>query len=438
MDNSSMQALAREAVLYALPLYEMARMRAATCPRRDAQGRFAGSTPESTLRWVNHFIHTRQLLGPRHRQVVTPNNDTLYTNAWLDLSEGPVIVTAPASGARYYVLGLLDMYTNPFGYIGTRTTGNDAGRFLLHGPNWNASVPAGVTPLACPTDAVWIIGRVMVNDETDLAAAHAFQDGFSLTREDGGPAHRAYDVGMQPNEFMRDPQRFATVVNRALRENPPPAHETAMVERFAAVGIGAGQGDALSEAHTSLLGDAIGAVLEEVGAPQPSELGGGWFLPVEVHESYGDDYFARAQVARNYIGALGIEEAMYIMADRDADGAPLDGSHAYELHFPPGGLPQVDAFWSITMYDKADCMLVDNPLNRYSLGDRSPTMRNDPDGGLRLLFSAQPPKDPAAQGNWLPAPSAPFYLTLRLYMPRRAHLERTFVYPSIQRLSSRG
>ena len=108
-------SLAREAVLYTLPLYEMARMRAANCPRRDALGKFAGTTPESTLRWINHFVHTRQLLGPQHRQVVSPNNDTLYSNAWLDLSQGPLLLTVPASGDRYYVLGLLDFYTNPFG-----------------------------------------------------------------------------------------------------------------------------------------------------------------------------------------------------------------------------------------------------------------------------------------------------------------------------------
>src|SRR5687767_4945391 len=120
----SSAALMRDAILYTLPLYEMARMRAMTCPRRDAAGTFAGTSPDSTLRWVNHFIHTRQLLGPQHRQVVTPNNDTLYSNAWLDLSQGPLSITVPASGDRYYVLGLLDFYTNPFGYIGTRTTGN--------------------------------------------------------------------------------------------------------------------------------------------------------------------------------------------------------------------------------------------------------------------------------------------------------------------------
>jgi hypothetical protein len=434
--NATDTALLREAVLYTLPLYEMARMRAMTCPRRDAAGTFAGDSPESTLRWVNHFIHTRQLLGPQHRQVVTPNNDTLYTNAWLDLSETPVLIHVPDSGDRYYVLGLLDFYTNPFAYIGTRTTGNAAGTYVLHGPDWTGELPAGATPVACPTNAVWIIGRIMAAGPSDLAAAHSFQDAFRLTALDGSAVQRRFDVGMRPNEEPADPARYVDVVAHALRTNPPPAHEAAWVARFAQLGIGAQASSSKLDAdELAALGAAIPAVLEDIGAPQPSALGGGWFLPVEVHQSYGDNYFARAQVARNYIGALGIEEAMYLMADCDGTGAPLDGRHAYALRFPPGRLPQVDAFWSITLYNKTDCMLVDNPLSRYSLGDRSPTLRGDPDGGLSLYFGARPPTDEDRHGNWLPAPAAPFYLTLRLYVPRAGHLNKTFEYPPITRVA---
>lgn len=429
-------ALLRDAILYTLPLYEMARMRAATCPRRDSAGAFAGDTPDSPLRWINQLVHTRQLLGPQHRQVVTPNNDTLYTNAWLDLSHEPVLVTVPASGTRYYVLGLLDFYTNPFGYIGTRTTGPGAGTYLLHGPNWRGEAPAGVVAIACPTDAVWIIGRVMVAGPEDLAAAHAFQDGFRLLRLDGAPANRRFDVGMQPNEHLGDPARFVDVVARALRANPPPAHEQAMVATFSAVGIGAeASSRTLAPAQLAAIGDAISAVLSEIAAPQPSDLGGGWFLPVELHESFGDDYLARAQIARNYIGALGIKEAMYLMADCDSEGVALDGRHAYQLRFPPGQLPRVGAFWSITLYDKADCMLVDNQLDRYSLGDRSPSLHFGPDGDLTLFFGHQAPASGTMHGNWIPAPAAPFYLTLRLYVPEAEHLGKTYTYPPITRIA---
>lgn len=432
---ASSAALLRDAIVHTLPLYEMARMRAMTCPRRGAGGEFAGTSPDSTLRWVNHFIRTRQLLGPQHRQVVTPNNDTLYSNAWLDLSQGPLAITVPASGYRYYVLGLLDFYTNPFGYIGTRTTGNDAGTYLLHGPDWHGEVPDGAVAVACPTNAVWIIGRIMVAGAGDLEAAHAFQDGIRLARPDGKPAQERYDVGMQPNEHPADPARYVDVVARALRACPPPASEQALIARYAALGIGPdARSQDLDDAQLSAIGEGIRGVLAEIASPQPSALGGGWFLPVELHDTFGDNYFARAQVARNYIGALGVEEAMYLMADCDSSGLPLDGRQSYRLHFPAGRLPRVDAFWSITLYDKAHCMLVDNPLDRYSLGDRSPGLRHEPDGGLTLYFGSEPPHGTELHANWLPAPREPFYLTLRLYVPDAEHLDKTYVYPAITRI----
>ena len=161
-------------------------------------------------------------------------------------------------------------------------------------------------------------------------------------------------------------------------------------------------------------------------------MGGGWTMSVDVRESYGRHYLQRALVARNYIGALGVQEAMYIMADRDADGAPLDGRRAYRLHFAADNLPRVDAFWSLTMYDKSDCMLVPNAISRYSLGDRSPTLARNADGSLTLHLSATPPADHARRGNWLPAPAGPFYVALRLYVPQPAHLDRTYRYPAIE------
>ncbi|RZT30898.1 DUF1254 domain-containing protein [Cupriavidus agavae] len=430
--QSNPQQLARDAVIYTLPLYEMARMRAATCPRRDRAGQFAGDGAESTLRWVNHLIHTRELLGPQHRQVVTPNNDTLYTNAWLDLTRGPVVIDVPDFAGRYYVLGLLDFYTNPFGYIGSRTTGTGAGQFLLHGPDWQGQVPAGMHAVPCPTNAVWMIGRLLVDGEADLPVVHALQDAISLKRLDGAQAAFAFDVGMQPREHLGDARRFAEVVNRMLADNPPPPAEAALAQSFAAAGIGAGL--IPSAAQLDVLHGALADVLRDLAEPQASDMGGGWAMSVDVRESYGTNYLQRALVARNYIGALGVQEAMYVMADRAGEGAPLDGRHAYRLHFAPGNLPEVGAFWSLTMYDKGDCMLVPNAIDRYSLGDRSPSLQRAADGGLTIHFSAQPPADPALHGNWLPAPAGPFYVALRLYVPQPAHLDRSYRYPAIERV----
>jgi len=424
--------LARDAVIYTLPLYEMARMRAATCPRRDHTGAFAGEGPESTLRWINHLIHTRELLGPQHRQVVTPNNDTLYTNAWLDLSHEPVVLEVPDFHGRYYVLGLLDAYTNPFGYIGSRTTGTGAGRFLLHGPDWHGEVPAGMQPVPCATNAVWMIGRLLVDGDADLPAVHALQDAIALKRLDGEPAARTFDVAMQPREHLGDARRFAEVVNRMLAENPPPTAEAGEVAEFARAGIGAGI--VAAPAQIDALDAALRGVLDDLAQPQASDMGGGWAMSVDVRETYGTRYLQRALVARNYIGALGVQEAMYMMADRCADAAPLDGRFAYRLDFAADNLPQVGAFWSLTMYDKGDCMLVPNAIARYSLGDRSPTLARGADGSLSVYLSATPPRDEALHGNWLPAPAGPFYVALRLYVPQSVHLDRTYRYPAIERV----
>jgi len=430
--QNTLQQLARDAVIYTLPLYEMARMRAATCPRRDHAGTFAGDGPESRLRWVNHVIHTRQLLGPQHRQVVTPNNDTLYTNAWIDLSRGPVVLEVPDFKGRYYVLGLLDFYTNPFGYIGSRTTGTGAGRFLLHGPDWRGDVPDGMRAVACSTNSVWMIGRLLVDGDADLPAVHALQDAITLRQSDGAAAAFAFDVGMHPGEHLGDARRFAEVVNRALGENPPPSDEAGEVARFAAVGIG--RGIVPTPAQIDALDGALRGVLADLAEPQPSDMGGGWAMSVDVRESYGTNYLQRALVARNYIGALGVQEAMYVMADRCGDGAPLDGRHAYRLDFAADNLPEVGAFWSLTMYDKGNCMLVPNDIARYSLGDRSPSLTRGADGSLSLYLSAVPPRDGALHGNWLPAPAGPFYVALRLYVPQPSHLNRTYRYPAIVRI----
>jgi hypothetical protein len=165
---------------------------------------------------------------------------------------------------------------------------------------------------------------------------------------------------------------------------------------------------------------------------QPSELGGGWTTAVAVRTSFGDDIVTRARVARNWIGTLGIDEAMYIMAEVDAQGDALTGARRYVLRFPPGAGPQVGAFWSITLYRRSDCLLVANPIGRHSIGDRTHGLQHDADGSLGISIQAD---DPGPGKNWLPSPAGEgFYLTLRLYQPQREHLEGTFSYPPLRRV----
>ena len=432
---SDLHDAAQQAVIYSLPLYEMARMRAATCPRRGPGGEFAAAERESTLRWCNGFTHSRALLTPANREVVSPNNDTLYDNTWLDLSAGPLLIDVPDMGERYWTLGLLDFWTNPFAYAGRRTTGNRAQQLFVHGPRWQGDVPAGTVAIAAPGDDVWIIGRMLVDaDAADLAAAHRLQDAFAIRRAaDGAPAWQRTDIGFDGRRTdVPDADAYLRVVAAAMARNPAPAGEAALLKGFALFGLFDGRPAKEAQAR-----EAFASALLQVYAAlrtdtQAASLGGGWRVPVTIRTGYGDDYATRARVARNLIGALGIEEAMYPLCEVDAEGRPLDGRVRYELHFAPGQAPQVDAFWSMTMYRRRDCLLVENPIDRYSIGDRTPGLLWDADGGLRRRLQAT---DPGPGHNWLPTPADDdFYVVLRLYQPRTAHLRMRFHYPPLRRL----
>ncbi|MBX3623065.1 MAG: DUF1254 domain-containing protein [Rhizobacter sp.] len=408
-----------DSITQTLPLFEMMRMRASTTARRHPTLGFASADPGSGMRWVNQFTHTRRLLGPEDREVVSPNNDTLYSNAWLDLADGAVIIDTPDMGERYWTLGLLDAWTNPFAYVGRRTTGNRAQRTLIHGPHWQGEVPPDITTvIAAPGHDVWVIGRMLTAPTPDdHERVHALQAGLRLVRPDGRPAASRLDASLGlPATGVPTAEHYLAAVAEGLKRNPvprgetlhwPPAHDTlaqALPEVF----------DTLREHH------------------QPHALGGGWALPVAVRTHWGDDLQTRARVARNLIGTLGIDEAMYPMAEVDAEGRPLDGTHAYELRFAPEGGPQVGAFWSLTMYRRSDCLFVANPIGRYSIGDRTPGLRRERDGSLVIRLQAS---DPGDGFNWLPAPAGePFYVVLRLYQPRAAHLEFRYAYPPIQRV----
>lgn len=404
----------RQQVVQTLPLFEMARMRAANTTRRHPEAGFAGDTPDSSMRWVNQFTHTRRLRAPADKEVVTPNNDTLFTNAWLDLSDGPVVIDVPDMGSRYWVLGFLDAWTNPWAYAGRRTTGNRAQRLFVHGPGWSGEAPAGAHVIASPSRDVWIIGRILVDpDPQDLAQVHALQNGFKIRRLDGTAALSRMDALFSERRTdTPDADEYLRVLEDMLARNPsdvplldwPPG----------------------SEALQTAL-DQVYAELREAAAQ--AELSGGWTTALKVSHSYGTDFLTRARIARNWIGTLGVEEAMYLMAEVDADGVPLHGGHSYELYFPAESLPKVGAFWSITLYGRSDCLLVENAIGRHSIGDRTPNLRYESDGGLRILIQAS---DPGPDSNWLPTPPADgFYLVLRLYQPDPEHLEGRFEYPPV-------
>lgn len=418
IDTPVSQALT-QALIQTLPLFEMMRMRAATTARRHPTLGFASDDRDSAMRWVNQFTHTHRKLGPDDREVVSPNNDTVYSNAWLDLSHGPVLIDTPDMGERYWTLGLLDAWTNPFAYVGRRTTGNRAQRTLVHGPRWAGQVPAGVSQvIAAPGDDVWLIGRLLVDDSPgDIDAVRALQAQLRMTRLDGSDAARRLDTRLDGRSTATPSAAlYLQTVSEALVRNPPP------------------EGESLDwPPHADEVANELPRVFDGLRErDQPRQLGGGWSLQLEVRTHWGDDVLTRARVARNFIGALGIDEAMYPTAEVDGEGRALSGAHAYELRFAPGAGPQVGAFWSLTMYRRSDCLFVANPIGRYSIGDRTPGLRHAADDGLVIRLQAS---DPGPGHNWLPAPEGDaFYVVLRLYQPQAAHLEHRYAYPALTRL----
>lgn len=419
MPATDADAATSAAVVQTLPLFEMMRMRAATTARRHPQLGFASDDRSSMLRWVNQFTHTHRRIGPDDREVVSPNNDTVFSNAWLDLSEGPVLIDSPEMGDRYWTLGLLDAWTNPFEYVGRRTTGNRRQCTLVHGPGWRGSVPDRVTHvIAAPGADVWLIGRMLVDDTpADLDRVRALQSQLRICRLDGSEAAMRVDTRLAGRDTgAPSPSLYQDIVDEALERNPVPAGERL-----------------IWPPAPQALAAALPRVFDELRQrEQPHELGGGWAIPVTVRTNWGEDHLTRARVARNFIGALGVEEAMYPTAEVDADGRPLDGTHAYELRFAPHAGPKVGAFWSLTLYRRSDCLLVANPKHRYSIGDRTPGLQADADGSLAVRIQAD---DPGPGFNWLPSPVGElFYVVLRLYQPHVDHLEYRYVYPPLRRL----
>jgi len=425
---TDLKSLARQAIVYALPIYEMARMRSSSTLRKIPNGEYADAQggPESLKRWINLFSHSRRLLNASDRRVVTPNNDTLYTNAWLDLSKGPLCIHTPDTGSRYYVLGLIDMYTNPFAHLGTRTTGNAAHSFWLYGPQWQGDVPEGNTAVACPTNSVWVLGRILAHTDEDMAPVHALQDAFAITTADGQPAQLVYECSVQPQALPQDAATFVRVVNHEMGINQPPHADAAELHAWSALGIGPG----VTAPHDlELLQQALTDTLQELDTPTEADLQGGWKAAVEIQDNFNGDWLTRARVARAYIGILGSQEVLYLLAFRDSKGQVLDGNCSYKLRFPPGGLPQVDAFWSLSLYRKADYLFYDHPEQRFAIGDRTEGLHYDPDGGLTFFICHAMPAYPQ---NWLPAPAEAFYLALRLYLPGEVHRFKHYPYPEIE------
>ncbi|NQE60691.1 DUF1254 domain-containing protein [Caulobacter sp. RHG1] len=393
---------ARDAYLYALPLIEMATTRARTLKAPGAA--------------INTLTHTRTLADHTSRAVTTPNNDTLYSTAFLDLSEGPVTLTIPPLGARYYSVAVMDMFTNNNVVLGTRTIGGQGGTFTLCGPGQASSGP---NPVRIATPHAWLLVRTLVDGDADLAAAHKAQDGFVVKGPPAAPV---------PAFAARDaaPSDYFAAARALLASDPAPATDGKILARSAAF-LGAGPFDAA----TATAGIEQAKMIA-VFARGRQVFTSGWSYPRPNLGDYGQDYLYRAIVALQGLGALPVAEASYLKVAGDDGAGTFTGDGLYRLSLP-AQLP-LDGFWSLSMYEAlpdGQFFFTDNPIKRYTIGDRTPGLKRNADGGLDIWIGRSDPGGERS-ANWLPAPKAgPFALYLRAYLPRAELLGGRFRVPAI-------
>ncbi len=364
--------------------------------------------------------------------MTTPNVDTLYSGALLDLRKGPIAITLPATGARYVSLALLDMYSNNFAVLGSRTTGPNGARVLLVGPEQPA--PAGA--LRSPTPWVWALIRVFVDGPDDLAAAHQVQDAFGLEAASGPPDC----VSVEPNLRSGPWTAYFQAAQALILENPPPVTDAAFFEQTASLGLSP-QGGFDAARFTPAEAREIEAGVEEARAlcRNPS-LGvtpiAGWSYQAANTGAFGQDYRYRARIALSGLAALPQAEAMYMAAVAPDGQSSFDAASRWRLSFAPGATPPVDAFWSLTLYGltaDGQAFLVDNPASRYAIGGSTPGLTFNGDGSLDLWIQSDAPP-PARRSNWLPAPSAGrFGLLMRAYLPTAEFQARAYVMPPVRR-----
>lgn len=394
---------------------------------------------------ANQFNHMRIFPKPGFEAVIRPNFDTLYSSAWLDLTQEPVVISTPDTGDRYFILQMMDMWTEVFASPSKRTTGTAPQTYALVGPGWEGETPPGITRIKAPTPYVWIIGRIQTNGRDDVKKVRALQDGFvirTLSSYAGTPAPSHFDEEVMT---ARPPKRavdkmsadvYFAYASELLRVNPPHVSDAPFLDRMKRVGFVAGEKFDVTSLPKPLRRAFEDAVFNGQKRMRDNQNGftkqkNSWLLNNTGLGSYGTNYLQRAIVSKEALGANAPEDAVYPMTSWDAQGQPLDGNNKYLLHFHEAQLPPVNAFWSVTVY-KQDGFPASNSIDRYAIGDRDPLKLN-PDGSLDIYIQNESP-GADKESNWLPAPRQPFNLTMRLYWPMPPVLSGDWAPPSVKRI----
>ncbi|MBL8007862.1 MAG: DUF1254 domain-containing protein [Ignavibacteria bacterium] len=394
---------------------------------------------------INQFANMNVYPDYKFKDVVRPNADTYYSSAFLDLTADALVLSLPNTSGRYYLMPMLDAYTNVFSSPGKRTTGTEAGEYLITGPDWKGTVPSGIKEqIKAPTNLVWILGRFQVNGQTDGEKnVVPLQKKLKLTPlSSWGKEYTPPKGTIDPSVPKEDPNKivlnmpieeFFNYANKLMVSNPPFAADKGALEKFAKIGIAPGAKFELSK-FDGPTQEAMKTIPNKVYAgfdkqlSKPEKLINGWNIVVKDIGTYGTAYAVRAFVTYVGLGANLPQDAIYPSNSLDQEGKPYNGSNKYILHFDKDKLPPVKAFWSLTMYDQ-DGYFIQNPINIYAVGHGAPFKYNT-DGSLDIYIQNESPGK-ESENNWLPSPKGSFNLMLRLYWPEDTVINGNWTPPAV-------
>ncbi len=440
VSNEEVAKIAQEAYIYGVALVEMERSK-----NQMTHPQYEGDTEWAPL---GEFYHVRNFADPSTTRLRAPNIDVLYSGAWVNLKDQPVVVYVPDMGDRYYSIQVNDMYSNISGYIGTRATGNKEGVYAIVGPEWDEEVGVDVDGvIKVNTNYTWLFPRTFAKDAQDLEVVHALQDKYRIAPLDKYESQgikafkKTYpqkDRGMQLEEDPYGKIEYFEVLNDILKNIGMPESESALMDRFDSIGVGPN-----SEFNVSTLSPELKTIFTNVAVQTeqlityilngPRETVNGWGGSKDVG-LFGTNYFLRTLCARGGIGGNTAEEAYYPTSYFDGNNERYNGSNNYTLTFPAGSIPPVKAFWSLTIYDSETQCLVENPINKYAIRDVDTDLKYNEDGSLTLYIQSEAPV--GFEGNWLPSPKGKdFHLIFRAYMPGQEWFTGNYSLPGVQKVN---
>jgi hypothetical protein len=408
------------------------------------------ATPQGNRGPMGQFVKARKYPNATFRDVTAPNADTLYATAWIDVGAEPWVLSIPNMKFRYYLMPMLDGWTNVFQVPGKRTTGTDAQTYAVTGPGWNGALPAGVKEYKAPTNMVWILGRIYCTGRPeDYKAVHEVQDQCKLVPLSAyGKPYTPPEGKIDPSIDMKtavrdqvnrmDAVAYFTLLAQLMKTNPPSPADAPALGKYAKIGLVPGKDFDASKLRADFAKRipeiAFDRIMLQLKINKDVKEINGWGYITKTG-LYGTDYLMRALVTAIGLGANRPQDAVYPTSLKDAEGRSYDGANRYVMHFAKGELPPVGGFWSLTMYN-AEYFFVANPINRYSISPMRQSLKSNHDGSVDLLIQKDSP-GADKESNWLPAPGDKFILMLRMYWPDETApsiLDGTWTIPPVKKV----